>query len=334
MNRLLSINRKQAAMNKDKSRFSLPCSLFIVMCYLILPFLFFSCESETQTEQPQRTGDSPLEVVRSLAEDNRQLSDSASRSTVSHSPEIKEILDRGYVIFGMTAADQKPFFYKEPETGELIGLDVELGYAIAKGMGVRAVFNRDATSFDGVVTKVINREVDIALSKLSRTMRRSELVRFTTPYIIFRQALLINRLEYAKIGTEAQLPHFIRNYHGSLGVIVNSSYQNYALTNFPDADIRTFDDWGSTVNALFNGEVLAIYRDEGEILIVNTTREDASILMKPVFIGDKRDPIAMAVSADAPQLQSWLNIFLDDYLLQHHRELTPRRLIERHFGNN
>jgi ABC-type amino acid transport substrate-binding protein len=234
----------------------------------------------------------------------------------------------------MVNTDQKPFFYKDEESGELIGLDIELGYTIANSMGVKAVFNRDATSFDGVVTKVVNKEVDIALSKLSRTMRRSELVRFTTPYITFRQALLINRLEYAKVGTEAQLPHFIKNYNGALGVIANSSYQNYALTNFPNAEIKTFDDWGKTVDALFNGEVLAVYRDEGEILIVNTTREDASILMKPVFIGDRRDPIAMAVSADSMLLERWLNVFLDDYILQNHRELTPKRLIERHFGNN
>jgi hypothetical protein len=88
------------------------------------------------------------------------------------------------------------------------------------------------------------------------------------------------------------------------------------------------------VDALFSGEVLAVYRDEGEILVVNATRKDASILTKPVFIGDKRDPIAMAVSADAPLLQEWLNIFLDEYLLQNRRELTPSRLIERHFGSS
>jgi len=301
---------------------------------LLLSLLFFSCNPNTHVEQVKEEGKSPLETVRLLAEENRHFDGGESRGTASHAPEIKAILDRGYIVFAMTAADQKPFFYKEEASGELIGLDVELAYAIANRMGVRAVFNRNAASFDGVVTTVIDKEADIALSKLSRTIRRAEMVRFTNPYITFRQALLINRLEYAKMGSEDQLPNFIRNYRGTLGVIVNSSYQNYAATNFPNAEVKTFGSWGETVDALFNGEVLAVYRDEGEVLIVNTTRKDASILMKPVFIGDKLDPIAMAVSSDAPLLQEWLNLFLDEYLLQNRRELIPVRLIERHFGNS
>ena len=306
--------------------------LVIIKSSIVLIFFLSSCIPSPQLEEAQETGLSPLQTVRQLAEENKQFETNPNRSTTSHSPEIKAILDRGYLIFGMTAADQKPFFYRDAESGELIGLDVELGYAIANRMGVKAIFNRDATSFDGVVQLVIDKQADIALSKLSLTMRRAEMVRFTMPYITFRQALLINRLEYAKIGPEEQLPGFIRNYRGSLGVIVNSSYMNFAVINFPQAEIKTFDNWDQTIEALFNGEVLAVYRDEGEILIVNTTRQDASIMMKPVFISDKRDPIAMAVSADAPLLQSWLNVFLDDYLLQNQRELTPNRLIERHFG--
>jgi ABC-type amino acid transport substrate-binding protein len=232
----------------------------------------------------------------------------------------------------MTAADQKPFFYREQNTGELIGLDVEIGYEIANRLGVRAVFNREAESFDGVVMKIANKEADVALSKLSRTIRRAELVRYTDPYIVFRQALLVNRLELTKVTSEDKLPYFIKHFEGRLGVIKNSSYLSYAETNFPQATIETYDTWDQTVDALFYGKVLAAYRDEGEILIINTIREDASILMKPVFINDKQDPIAMAVAYDAPLLQEWLNVFLEDYLLQNKGELTPARIVERHFG--
>jgi ABC-type amino acid transport substrate-binding protein len=305
----------------------------MALTYLaVSPLLFFSCTGDSRVvEQSQTAVPSPLEAVRLLAETNRQFETSPIKSNPSHPREIKEILDKGYIVFAMTASDQKPFFYKDEESGELIGIDVELGYAIANRLGVKAVFNRDATSFDGVVTKVVNKEADIALSKLSLTIRRAEIVRFTNPYITFRQALLINRLEFAKIGPEEQLPRYIRSFSGSLGVINNSSYMNYAFTNFPNADLKTFETWNHAVNALFDGNLLAIYRDEGEILIVNATIQDASILMKPVFISDQRDPIAMAVSADAPLLQEWLNVFLDNYLMQNRRELTPGRLIERHF---
>jgi len=331
---------------------------------LVLPLLILSCESDisephseassvaglidtlkaslrgfsfTRSEASgesriDATDNSPLATVRLLMEENRQFENIQSRGTDAHAPEIKAILDRGNIVFAMTAADQKPFFYRHEQTGEFIGLDVEIAYSIANRLGVKAVFNRNPQTFDGVVTAVINKEADIALSKLSLTIRRAEMIRYTQPYIVFRQALLINRLEYAKLGTEDQLPYFLRNFRGNLGVIVNSSYHNFAPINFPNANVRTFSNWTETVDALFAGELLAVYRDEGEILIVNNTRQDASILMKPVFIGDRRDQIAIAVSYDAPLLQDWLNIFLDDYLMQYRNELTPGKLIERHFG--
>lgn len=291
----------------------------------------FSCGDGAQEER-RASDPSPLEIVRRLADENSRLTGVRPETDVPAPPEFKALHDRGQIVFAMVAGDQKPFFYTDEQTGELIGLDVEIGYAAANQLKLKAVFNRDAANFDEVVMKVAKGEADVALSKLSVTARRAETVRFTNPYIVFRQALLVNRLEFAKIGPERHLPRFIRNYRGSIGVLNNTSYVNFAMDNFPGASILRFDTWAEAENALFSGGVLAIYRDEGQILITNASRKDASILVKPVFISDKLDPIAMAVSADAPLLQSWLNVFLDDYISRHRKELIPSRLIERHFG--
>ncbi|MDR0524919.1 MAG: ABC transporter substrate-binding protein [Spirochaetaceae bacterium] len=300
-----------------------------------LVFLFISCgasQKSAETPVPETMDFTPLETVQRLAEENKHLASVVRDNTSTYPVEIRSILNRGSIRFAMLALDQKPFFYRDPESGELIGLDVEIGYEIANRLRVRAIFDRESQSFNDVVLQVMNKKADVALSKLSMTTQRAEQIRYTNPYVSFRQSLLVNRLEFAKIGTEEQLPHFIRNYNGSLGVIKNSSYMNFALLNFPTAKVQTFDSWEQTVEALFSGKVLGIYRDEGEILIINATRKDASILMKPVFINDKRDPIAMAVSADAPLLQEWLNVFLSEYLLQKRGELTPSRIIARHFA--
>jgi ABC-type amino acid transport substrate-binding protein len=143
---------------------------------------------------------------------------------------------------------------------------------------------------------------------------------------------LINRLELAKVTTEKNLPGFIKNFRGRLGVIENSSYAAYAAVNFPSADIQAYGSWTETVDALFAGEILAAYRDEGEIQIVNEMRKDSSILMKMVFLTDQQDPIAIAVASDAPLLQEWLNLFLENYIGQHKKDLTTQKLVERHFG--
>jgi hypothetical protein len=86
------------------------------------------------------------------------------------------------------------------------------------------------------------------------------------------------------------------------------------------------------MDALFAGKVLAIYRDEGEIFIINATRKDAAMLMKTVIINDQQDPIAMAVAPDAPFLQEWLDVFLDEYLRQRSEDFSVPRIVERYFG--
>jgi ABC-type amino acid transport substrate-binding protein len=304
--------------------------LFVML--MALSVALFSCKGGMDDERHEAVKFLPLETVRRLVKENRQFTEGRPAGGMPSSAEFKAIQDRGHIVFAMVAHDQKPFFYKDEETEELTGLDVEIGYAIANRLEVAAVFNRDAVTFDGVIMKVAEGEADIALSKLSVTSRRAELVRFTKPYFTFRQALLVNRLEFAKIGPEQQLPRFIKNFRGTIGVLNNTSYVNFAPINFPAAEVKPFAIWNEAIDALFAGELLAIYRDEGEILIVNATRKDASILTKPIIIGDKRDPLAMAVSVDAPMLQNWLNVFLDEYLLENHSKLTPSRLIERHFS--
>ncbi|MDR1362448.1 MAG: transporter substrate-binding domain-containing protein, partial [Spirochaetaceae bacterium] len=238
--------------------------------------LFLSCGQRMEVVVTTSMTATPLEIIEQLTEENERIALSTTTGIQSYPEEIGSILGRGYIVFGMTAADQKPFFYKDEQSGRLIGLDVEIAYEIANRLGVRAVFNREAVSFDDVVLKVANKEVDVALSKLSRTIKRAAMVRYTRPYIVFRQALLFNRLELAKITSEENLPLFAKRFTGSMAVIKNSSYIGYANTNFPNATVKTYDTWKECVDALFAGEVLAVYRDEGEILAVTETRENAA----------------------------------------------------------
>jgi len=221
-------------------------AMFVIAC---VSLVFLSCKiNERPSIEQSQTRLSPLETVRRLAKENKRFETNPVKSTEFHSDELKAIHDKGYIVFGMAAGDQKPFKYVDPASGELIGLDVEIAYAIANRLGVKAVFNRSAKSFDGVVQLVANKEADIALSKLSLTTQRAELVRFTQPYIVLRQALLVNRLEYAKTH-QSKI---------SIGVVNNSSYVNFAIANFPNAEIKRYDNWTETVNALFEGKVMAI----------------------------------------------------------------------------
>jgi polar amino acid transport system substrate-binding protein len=226
-------------------------------------------------------------------------------------PDIQRIKSRGVLIVALHSVDQPPFFFVNKKN-ELTGLDIEISKGIADGLGVKLKFNRNAKSFNDLIDIVDRGEADIAVSKLSRTLSRAQIIAFSTPYITFRQALILNRLELAKKApSNEDIVPFIKDFTGKIGVIANSSYVNYAKKNFSRATIVELPTWDDIINAVFKGEILAGYRDEMEIKKIIKGRSDASLKVKSVIIKDVTDPISIAVSRKDTQLLTWINLHLE-----------------------
>ena len=240
------------------------------------------------------------------------LSSSAwSQNSVSNTGDMEGILKRGELRIAITAVDQPPFYFVD-RNGKLAGYDIDIANKMAEELGVKLVISRDAPSFNDLVTLVASGKVDLAVSKLSKTLSRAKTVKFSVPYMTFRQGLLFNRLQLAKVTSEGQVNNYIRNYKGTIGVIANSSYANYAKTNFPHAVIKEYQTWDDAVQALVNGDVLSVYRDELEIKKVLASIPQSAIAFKPVYFTDLTDPIAVAVKSDNSQLLYWVNFFLEN----------------------
>ena len=225
--------------------------------------------------------------------------------------DIASIISRGELRVAITAVDQPPFYFTGKD-GKLAGYDIDLATKMADEMGVKLIITRDAPAFNDLVTLVSSGEADLAVSKLSRTLSRSRFIKFSSPYMTFKQGLLFNRLQLAKVSSESEIHKYVRSYRGTLGVIANSSYANYAKDNFPEAKIKEYPTWDAAVQALTNGEVLSLYRDELEIKRVLASIPNSSLLFKPVYFTDLTDPIAVAVKTENTQLLFWVNIFLEN----------------------
>lgn len=224
--------------------------------------------------------------------------------------DIEGIIKRGELRVVITAVDQPPFYYVD-KSGKLAGYDIDIATKMAEELGVKLVISRDAPAFNDLVTLVASGKADLAVSKLSKTLTRAKTVKFSTPYMTFKQGLLFNRLQLAKVASEGEVNNFIRNYKGTIGVIANSSYANYAKINFPQATLKEYKTWDDAVKALINGEVLSVYRDELEIKKVLSSIPQSSLTLKPVYFKDLTDPIAIAVGKDNSQLLYWVNFFLE-----------------------
>ncbi len=243
-------------------------------------------------------------------------------------PDIQRIKDRGKLVVAMFKEDIPPFFMHN-EQGRFYGLDVDLARDIADKLGVDLEFNRQAESFDQIIDTVASHEADVAISWLSQTLERAEKVRFTRPYIVLRQGLLINRLELAKLPQKGSALQTLNYVQARIGVRSGTSYVDYAQNFFPDAQIQQFPDWEPyIVDAVFQGELVAGYHDEIEIKKYIMKRPEASIKASTAIIQDLTDPIAMAVPWDSPVLLDWLNTYIQqqagdwdaDKLLQKYKD--------------
>lgn len=223
-------------------------------------------------------------------------------------PDIARIVRRGELVVAMLGVDTPPFFYEK--NGVLVGLEVELAKAVAKELGVAVRFNRDAKTFNAVVDIIARGEADIAISKLSRTLARTQVISFSQPYLSLNHALMLNRVKFAQFARDRALPEVIRSFTGTVGVIAKSSFADYAKRNFPNAKIIEYPGWGEVLKALEKGEVIGAYRDEFEVKRILKTDPTASLVLRTVTFKDLEDTLGIAVGIGDPVLLAFVNEFL------------------------
>ncbi|MEP6790431.1 MAG: ABC transporter substrate-binding protein [Ramlibacter sp.] len=223
-------------------------------------------------------------------------------------PDIARIVLRGELVVAMLGVDTPPFFYEK--NGELVGLEVDLAKAIGKELGVNVRFNRTAKSFNAVVDTIARGEADIAVSKLSRTLARAQVISFSQPYLSLNHALILNRVKFAQFARDRALPEVIRGFTGTVGVIGKSSFADYAKRNFPNAKIQEYPGWDDVLKALERGEVISAYRDEFEVKRILKIDPTASLVLRTVTFKDLEDTLGIAVGISDPVLLAFINEFL------------------------
>lgn len=226
--------------------------------------------------------------------------------------DIKQIKERGRIVVAMYWQDRPPFFYKNVQ-GQLVGIDVNLARDIAKWLDVDVEFDREAKSFDQVVDRVVSGHADIGISKLSVTLSRAQRALYTDPYVIFHQALLVNRLALTALKSKAPNQEslaLITDSSIKIGVRKGTSYEEYAKIMFPNSEIVVFSELTEIMEAVREGKVVAAFYDEFELKTQIYKNPELSIYAKLFILKDSVDLIAMVVAPGNSQLHSWLNTYL------------------------
>jgi len=247
-----------------------------------------------------------------------------ANSTVPLPADIAAIKKANVLVVAMTKNDVPPFFSGEGD--DIRGLDVEIARRIGVLLGVPVQFRRDAVSFAEVVEQVRDGRADIAVSKLSVTGPRLQVVKFSAPYVKLRQSLVINRLWLSQNGQGKEVYQVIRNFNGKISFIRNSSYDTFARINFPNATFLPEDKWDVIIDKVTRGDIAAAYRDEFEIKKIAFEKPDAAITTKSITISDSVDNIAIAVNPRAVQLLS----IVDHVIKNEYSNIDTKKLMDRY----
>jgi len=261
-----------------------------------------------------------LFLVVSALTANAQMAGSA----VPLPPDIAAIKKANVLIVAMTKKDNPPFFSGDEDT--IHGLDVEIARRIGVLLGVPVQFRRDAESFAEVVEQVRDGRADIAVSKLSVTGPRLQVVRFSDPYIKLRQSLVINRLWLSQNSKGREVYQVIREFNGKISFIKNSSYDTFARVNFPNAVFLPEEKWDVIIDKVIRGDIAAAYRDEFEIKKIAFEKPEAAISTKSITISDSVDNIAVAVHPKSVQLLSIVNYVIKN----EYSNIDTKKLMDRY----
>lgn len=107
------------------------------------------------------------------------ISGCGSKPTIEMTPRLQQIKDNGQLVVG--TALTAPFEYRDTQSGELVGMDIEIANAIAEQLGVTITWKEMA--FGDLIPTLQEGKVDMVIAGMYITDARKELVDMSEGYV-------------------------------------------------------------------------------------------------------------------------------------------------------
>ncbi|PBQ03499.1 ABC transporter [Pseudomonas congelans] len=165
--------------------------------------------------------------------------------SVVHADQLSDVMNKKSLSCGVYA-DVPPFSAPDPETRELVGMDVDLCKALAKHMGV--ALELKPLSVEARIPEVKMGRVDVIFANLAYTKSRADQIQFSDPYYIAKETLVV------RAANADQPKSFFKGKRIS-STKGSTSEQSIRLA---DATPVTFQDTGSAYMALQQNKVVGL----------------------------------------------------------------------------
>jgi glutamate transport system substrate-binding protein len=148
--------------------------------------------------------------------------------------------------------DVPPFGFKNPQTDEIEGFDVDLGRAIADKLGVEPNFV-EAIS-DNRIPFLEDGTVDLVLSTMTINAERDMEIDFSEPYYIARGRILVPQ--------DSDITGVDSLAGKKVCTALGSTYEETLKEQAPQADLRLVDSYSECLELVQNGAVDAVSTDD------------------------------------------------------------------------
>lgn len=218
------------------------------------------------------------------------LAQKSTLNSIVQKGELRVGLDPGYMPFEM-----------KNKKGKIIGFDIDIASAMAKGMGVKLVIV--PTAWDGIIAGLLTDKYDIIIAGMTITQKRNLKVSFAHPYISVGQTLLANKKFAGKTWKDLDKSKY------TIVAKIGTTGEIAAKEMFKHAKIRTFDSESDAAQEVINGKADAFIYDKPYNAIFYATKGKGKIVYMDKDL--TYEPLGFAVKQGDPVFINWLNNFLN-----------------------
>lgn len=218
--------------------------------------------------------------------------------------QLEEITDRGTVRVGV--AEFRPFVFKNTETGELEGLEIEVANRLAEALDVELKLVE--ATWDTIFAGLHTGKYDVVMSGSKRTLQRALAVSFTEPYVSLTEFALVR----ADSGIESwsdidQEGNKVCSVLGGAAHLTITEQRPGVIQN---ADVRPFKDLSLCGNAVAQGQVTAWVEDVASITTFQRNKPDMDFMTIELPFATHGVGNGYAVAKGNQEFLNWLNIFI------------------------
>jgi ABC-type amino acid transport substrate-binding protein len=205
---------------------------------------------------------------------------SGGQPTVELTPRLQQIKDSGQLVVG--TALTAPFEYRDPQSGELIGIDVEIAQSIARQIGVPVVWKEMA--FGDLVPTLEEGKVDMVIAGMYITDARKELVDMSVGYADTGLVIVTQTTDNSITTTDDLSGKIACVKTGSTGAnlvkSLNEGGAQIKVQEYADTVVSLEDLSNGFCDAVFNDKINSL-----EYIKTHTDLKVASEVLAPAQVG-------------------------------------------------